>query len=214
MVSPIKSLLQKADSYIKRKSDERWGPCLVEAFYPKQGPMGYRACVISGRGVAQLAAELTTSNLTWCCESELLQDPDIPCLAEYATDHVLTRLTADKLQPFIACIQVSPTTILLLGVEPDALDSLQNTGGLRAAMEAFAADASGPIRVVMFRELDGRSEIVYVSPEPAQPVERLLDSWGIQPDAIHQRIHNCDNTKGLHYVFRLPGHHPGLVRAE
>ncbi len=212
MVSPIKSLLQKADSYIKRKSDERWGPCLVEAFYPKQGPMGYRACIIRGRAVAQVTAELAASSLIWCWESELLRDPAISCLAEYATDNLLTQLTPDQLPTFIPCIQVSPTEILLLGIEPDALDTLQTTEGLRAAMEAFAVNASGPIRVVVFAELDGRSELVYVSPEPSQPVATLLEQWGIRPDAVRQTIHNCDNTTGMHYIFRLPGTHPGLVR--
>src|SRR4051794_31870507 len=126
MVSYIKSLLQTADSYIKRKSDERYGgSCTVGAYYPKQGPMAYGACIIRGRDAAQVAAELSASSLIWCWETELLQDPTIPCLAGYATDQLLTRLTTDMLQTIIPCIQVSPTEILLLGIERDALDTLQ-----------------------------------------------------------------------------------------
>lgn len=197
---------------MERRSDELWGPCLVAAYYPKQGPMAYGACIIRGRTVARVTEELAASTLIWCWESELLRDPTIPCLAEYATDDLLMRLTPDKLPTFIQCVQISPTPILLLGIEPDALDTLQTTEGLRAAMETFAVNASGPIRVVVFAEQDGRSEIVYVPSEPSQPIASLLDSWEIRPDTIRQTTHNCDNTTGVRYALRLPGQHPGLMR--
>jgi hypothetical protein len=204
MFGYIKDLLQKANSYFKRKSYEWYGdPCTVAAYYPKRGPMAYGACIIRGRVVTQVTTELAASSLTWCWESDLLRDPTIPCLVEFVTDDLLMRLTPDKLPAFIPCVQVSPIPILLLGIEPDTLDTVQTPAGLRAAKEAFAVNAGGPIRVVVFAEQDGRSEIVYVPSEPSPPIASLLDSWGIRPEAIRQTIHNCDNTTGVRIVFRL-----------
>lgn len=170
----------------------------MNAYVREYGPICYEAHVFlaASHGIkvfldlavrVQLLEELLSSGLAWCWKSGRsdpnASSPQSPGRPAYRP---MTQLTPNNLPSFTADLEESDIDgcrrwVILVGVDPDAVETLLNPGTFRAALDEFTVRESGPIRVVVTQVGDINHEYVFVPHEPVTSVSLLLQAWGTGP---------------------------------
>jgi hypothetical protein len=98
----------------------------------------------------------------------------------------LTRLCDDSNQLFLDDLRDSNAEerdIAMVGIQPDSQELVQLEPGLTEALREFAAEGTGPVQAIYYREDDG-DEVFYANWPLSEPVRSLIASWLIRPDDI------------------------------
>ncbi|MCS7168930.1 MAG: hypothetical protein NZ914_15045 [Gemmatales bacterium] len=129
--------------------------------------------------------QLFGSSLRWYWESARGCDPE-PASVELGLPEKrpLTLLTEATTQEFVKDLEERDLDddmrcIVLYGVDPQASPGASLASWMRAALQEFLQQESGPLWLVAVQIGDLNYELVFVPHEPAPPVRELLRVWGV-----------------------------------
>lgn len=190
-------------------------PKRITRYVRDAGVICYELPVFRGleAGETTVVQQLLTRGLHWCWEScRRAEAANVEVVGDLPEKRALTELTTETSATLLADLQEVDTEhdlrfVAVFGVDPGTLGMVMDPYQfhLRQALEHFVRFQQGPIRVVLIQIGDKNEDYVFVPHEPLEPVKKLLEAWGIVPEAaVKNRRYFSLGVASLESSYGLP----------
>jgi hypothetical protein len=160
-----------------------------DAYLRDKGAICYKTPIFEPiTGVPEL---LLSSGLTWIWESSPpFLDPKLA--SGYMPERSMTLLASETAPLLIADLEERDDdygrAISIIGYDSDTSDLLLDPDRRHIALQEFDGLEKGPIRIILYQEVDSPSDYVFAPHSPVEQVAQLLDHWGISQGRIGDKF--------------------------